>query len=709
MKLKNDLGQICNTPEENAKVMAASLKETFAKQGVFDPSVMEKVKQRDPTPYKWMDSSPSDEEISVAIKKLGDGKSGGEQKCHGEYYKALEKDDETRKYIRAVVSDFWKTGSFTEEISEREEIIERERDEVIPPDSRDYYVEVLQAYYRKDPISFGPNPRRPDTAIYRLYASYENCVTLDDVYEVPGASWFILGKNLKDGHLRIHRPEIPLPPMPVFEYAADDEGKTYDEWLQSKLVLLPKKGDLSLCKNWRSISLLDISSKIVSSVMSARMQIVQADHGLEMQTGFTKNRGTIDSLFSSRMALQKRKEHGKGTWVVFIDLMKAFASANREAIFESLKKFGLPPHFINIVRRLHSGTTLKITVEGIEEIIDCLIGVREGSIEGPGLFLFLFQAAVETMEWPVAKPQFSTKEDGKVRGERWNSKTKVQAFELWKCLFADDCVLFFESREDLVQGSNYLFNHLRRFGLHMHIGQGNVASKTEAMYCPAKGNAYEDGDTSNFNVGDESRRGFIHFTTSFKYLGSILTSSITSEGDVDARINAATAAFGALSKCIFKNRSVVKRMKGRIYSSFVVSILLYGSECWSMTEKLLDRLRSFHHCCVRSMCRITMRHTIKRRITTTSLLSQLEIKPIDHYYHSRLLRWAGHVSRMDMSRMPRKLLTGWVAHPRSIGRPLMNWGHTLEKALKSKRLPLKYKEWSKISDDRLAWRRHHTT
>ena len=52
-----------------------------------------------------------------------------------------------------------------------------------------------------------------------------------------------------------------------------------------------------------------------------------------------------------------------------------------------------------------------------------------------------------------------------------------------------------------------------------------------------------------------------------------------------------------------------------------------------------------------------------------------------HNYRRRLFRWAGHVSRMPMDRLPRQLLTGFDANPRPTGSPLMTWGRTLKKAL----------------------------
>ena len=80
------------------------------------------------------------------------------------------------------------------------------------------------------------------------------------------------------------------------------------------------------------------------------------------------------------------------------------------------------------------------------------------------------------------------------------------------------------------------------------------------------------------------------------------------------------------------------------------------------------------------------------------------IEPLDSYYQRRLLRWAGHVSRMPIDRLPRMLLTGWVANPRPIGCPQMTWGRTLKKALLCKDLPTEFAEWSKLAADRAKWR-----
>ena len=125
---------------------------------------------------------------------------------------------------------------------------------------------------------------------------------------------------------------------------------------------------------------------------------------------------------------------------------------------------------------------------------------------------------------------------------------------------------------------------------------------------------------------------------------------------------------------IFNSKYLPEELKGEVYKALVLPTLIYGCEAWSLREDLFKRLRSFHNRCARSMCRVNLHHNFRHHITTSSLFRRLNLLDIDSHYHNRLLRWAGHVARMPMSRAPRQLLTSWVAHSRPVGCPQMTWG-----------------------------------
>ena len=91
---------MCETPEENAKVMVASLMHTFSKKGTFDAAAVECVSLRKAKP--WLDNPFTDHEISVAVQRMSNGKSAGEANCPAEYFKTLQEDPSTRKYLKDV-------------------------------------------------------------------------------------------------------------------------------------------------------------------------------------------------------------------------------------------------------------------------------------------------------------------------------------------------------------------------------------------------------------------------------------------------------------------------------------------------------------------------------------------------------------------------------------------------------------------------------
>ena len=80
--------------------------------------------------------------------------------------------------------------------------------------------------------------------------------------------------------------------------------------------------------------------------------------------------------------------------------MKAFDSVPRETLFAVLRRFGLLDHFVKVLIRLHYGAKVKIKIGEVDSEIKKTIGVRQGSCEGPILFLSIMQAAMETLEWP---------------------------------------------------------------------------------------------------------------------------------------------------------------------------------------------------------------------------------------------------------------------------------------------------------------------
>ena len=126
----------------------------------------------------------------------------------------------------------------------------------------------------------------------------------------------------------------------------------------------------------------------------------------------------------------------------------------------------------------------------------------------------------------------------------------------------------------------------------MHVGSGSTPPKTEAMYFPPPRTEYTAANTSPVIIYNTAgvQIGFVGFTQEFKYLGSIIDSSLTSDADINNRIKAATAAFGAL-KNVLCSLSVESRIKGnKVYTALVLSILLYGSEAWCLRE---DRFNKF--------------------------------------------------------------------------------------------------------------------
>jgi hypothetical protein len=99
------------------------------------------------------------------------------------------------------------------------------------------------------------------------------------------------------------------------------------------------------------------------------------------------------------------------------------------------------------------------------------------------------------------------------------------------------------------------------------------------------------------------------------------------------------------------------------------------------------------------MCRVTMWHVREHKITQLSLEHRMQLEPFQFYLARQRLRWAGHVSRMQFSRLPRMFLSSWVDRPKQ--RPQSTYGHGLSRDLKNAGIPVK--AWDTLASDRNLW------
>ena len=113
--------------------------------------------------------------------------------------------------------------------------------------------------------------------------------------------------------------------------------------------------------------------------------------------------------------------------------------------------------------------------------------------------------------------------------------------------------------------------------------------------------------------------GTIESVNQFPYLGSVVDASGRVDADVDRRISQASSAFGALRKSVFLDRDLNLATMRIVYQACVLSVLFYGSECWTLHKRHSRRLDAFHHRCIKTVLGITNHQQWTNHITSDQL------------------------------------------------------------------------------------------
>ena len=368
------------------------------------------------------------------------------------------------------------------------------------------------------------------------------------------------------------------------------EGKVPQRWRDAVIKVLHKKKDRTECGNYRGISLVAHAGKVLLKIVAMRLgNYCEAEALLpEEQCGFRARRSTMDMMFAVRRLQELGRKARVPLFLCFIDLQKAYDSVDRTLLWQVLARFGVPPKMLAVIREFHDG--MRACVRNDNGVcsgrFDVAQGLRQGCVLSPLLFNIFFAAVLL-----VALQRFS--EDADIIADlvhlqeqpaKIGPETALECVRraVWGMLYADDACIVSRSPQGLERMMAIFVDVFGAFGLTVS------EKKTETMCLPIP---HAPATPITFNaMGQQYRQ-----TTSFIYLGGLISESPKPSAEIDRRIRAGWMSFNRYRQELYDRPTASLDLKARMVKSEVVEALLYGCATWTPLKGDYQKLRTAHH------------------------------------------------------------------------------------------------------------------
>ena len=159
-------------------------------------------------------------------------------------------------------------------------------------------------------------------------------------------------------------------------------GEWPTTWTQSLVFTLPKKGNLQLCQNYRTISLISHPSMVMLKIILNRLQPQAEEIIAEEQAGFRAGRSSTEQIFNLRILGEKYLQHQQNLYHVFIDF-----KVWHEALWATMRKYNINASIIRAIENLYDKAQSAVLFNGSTgEWFRTTVGVRQWCLLSPTLF-----------------------------------------------------------------------------------------------------------------------------------------------------------------------------------------------------------------------------------------------------------------------------------------------------------------------------------
>jgi sorting nexin-29 len=191
-----------------------------------------------------------------------------------------------------------------------------------------------------------------------------------------------------------------------------------------------KKGDRTNCQNYRAVTLLNTTYKILTCIIYNKLTEYAEKLIGDYQKGFRKNSSTTDNIYMLKQIYEKSYEFNIKLHTLFRGFKQAFDKVNGGNVIHSMKMLKIPEKLMHLVAATLERSRAKIKLcDGCSKNFEIESGLRQGD----ALSLMLFNIVLEVLLINIDK--------------RGNISTKMRR----TCAYADDISIIARSGDALVE------------------------------------------------------------------------------------------------------------------------------------------------------------------------------------------------------------------------------------------------------------------
>ena len=167
-------------------------------------------------------------------------------------------------------------------------------------------------------------------------------------------------------------------------------GTYPSKWKESKVIPIFKNGYKNNIKNYRSVCIVSVCSKILEIIISNRIFESVKNRISNQQHGFLPQHSTATNLINFSQYIHESLKNGYQVDVIYTDLEKAFDKVDFNEILRALEDFSIDTNIIVLLLSYLCNRTYFVEHQGFSsKSYTPTSGVPQGSNLGPLLFLLV--------------------------------------------------------------------------------------------------------------------------------------------------------------------------------------------------------------------------------------------------------------------------------------------------------------------------------